>query len=160
MGRRFKIYVDQADIGDICGAVTGWGGLIVGVKSEEPRLRILDREDVASEVIVLIVPPAYRETLVPRPTASGRRHVLDAVVDPVMEFVPSRHKDGLLTPGRFYFVAEYVVDGAFVAKPDVVRQFADEVFAWARRWSRRAGGKACGPSTAAAVRDGRVELAP
>ena len=55
-------------------------------------------------------------------------------------------------------VANDVVDDAFVAKSPYVQRLADEVFRWAKRWSRRAGGRACGPSAANAIREGRLRL--
>jgi len=81
---------------------------------------------------------------------------LNAVADPVVEFIPSRQFGDELIPGRFYFVANDVVDDAFVAKSPYVQRLADEVFRWAKRWSRRTGGKACGPSAANAIREGRL----
>lgn len=71
-------------------------------------------------------------------------------------------KDDVLHSGRLYFMPQGVDDQRmrFVDKPEQVRVLADELFAWAKKWVRRAGGHSCGPEAARAVREGRLQLAP
>jgi len=157
MGKRFTVYVDEADVKSVFDAVTDLSGIVVGLKSNAPELRILDKDHLSGEPVLLFVPRELREDLKPR-SSGGVLHSVNSVADPVVEFIPSRQHGNQLTPGRFYFVPNDVVDNAFVAKSPYVQRLADEVFRWAKRWSRRAGGKACGPSAANAIREGRLRL--
>ena len=160
IGTRFKIYVDEVDAAQVHDRILEMGGLVVGALSPTPGLRVLTREEVAREGLVLAVPPSLTETLTPHTTPGGRWYALDSGQDPVVEFIPSHRKGRALLAGRFYFVRESVVDGEFRAKSRDVLEFADSVFAWARKWSRRAGGRSCGPSAADSVRAGAVDLEP
>jgi hypothetical protein len=157
-GKRFTVYGDDTDVISVFDAVADMGGVVVGLKSNTPELRVIDKHQLTGEPMLLLLPSELREEVRPRSSTGGGLYALNAVADPVIEFIPSRQLDGELTPGRFYFVENDVVDNAFVAKSPYVQRLAEDVFGWARRWARRAGGKACGPSAASAIREGRLRL--
>lgn len=64
----------------------------------------------------------------------------------MIEWVISRVKGDVLHSGRLYLLPQDVDKARmqFVDKPEQVRVLADELFAWARKCSGRAGGHSCG----------------
>ena len=161
MRRKFTFYAYGSDIGDIIRQVRSVNAVFVSVRSESPEPRLLGEADLTPGSQVLIAPKALVADLIPQDPAGRGVWILSESQDPVIELIISRIKDDLLHSGRLYFLPQAVDQQRmeFVDKPEQVRVLADVLFAWARRWTKRAGGHSCGPEAARAVRDGRLRLA-
>lgn len=161
MRRKFTFYACGSDIGDIVRETGRLDAVVVGRRSGMPEPMLLGEPELTPGAHVLIAPKALVATLAPHgPTARGEWFLSEGQ-DPVIEWIISRVKGDVLHSGRLYFMPQDV-DVArmqFVDKPEQVRVLADELFAWARQWARRAGGRSCGPEAARAVREGRLRLA-
>ncbi len=161
MRRKFTFYAYGSDIGDIIRQVSYLDAVFVSARSESPEPRLLGEGKLTPGSHVLVAPKTLVADLVPQDPTGRGMWFLNESQDPVIELIISRFKDDVLYSGRFYFLPQAVDQQRmeFVDKPEQVRVLADELFAWARSWTKRAGGHSCGPEAARAVRDGRLQLA-
>lgn len=161
MRRKFTFYAYGSDIGDVVCEAGRLDALVVARRSETPEPMLLGEPELTPGSHVLIAPKALIATLAPHGPSVQGEWFLNEIGDPVIEWIISRVKGDVLHSGRLYFLPQDVdKEGMqFVDKPEQVRVLADELFAWARRWTRQAGGRSCGPEAARAVREGRLQLA-
>ena len=162
MRRKFTFYACGSDISDLTYEVSSLDAVFVSRQSETPKPKLLDESEVTAGSHVLIAPRALVAGLIPRDPLGQGVWVLNEGQDPVIELNISRIDAEMLHSGRLYFIPQSVNDQQteFIDKPAQVQVLADGLFAWAKKWARRAGGRSCGPEAARAVREGRLRLAP
>jgi hypothetical protein len=151
----------DGDIRDIAAEVSARDAVFVARRSEMPKPRLLREEELIQGAHVLIVPNSLIPELVPHDLSGSGVWILNEGQDPVIELIISRIEGEVLHSGRLYFLP-YAVDSQaqhFIDKPDQIRVLADDLFTWARKWTRRAGGRPCGPAAARRVGEGQLRLA-
>lgn len=160
MRRKFTFYVYGSDIHDIIREVNTLDGVFVARRSETPEARLIGEPELTPGSHVLIVPKALLFSLTPRDASGHGVWILSEGQDPAIELIISRVNGDVLHSGRLYFLPQAVDDRSmeFIDKPEQVRMLADELFAWAQKWTKRAGGRSCGPAAALAVREKQMRL--
>jgi hypothetical protein len=140
--RKFTFYAYGSDIDDVLREVGHLDAVVVSRRSETPEPLLLGAPDLTPGSHVLIAPKALIATLALHGPSAQGEWFLNEGQDPVIEWVISRVKGNVLHSGRLYFLPQNVDKAGmqFVDKPEQVLVLADELFAWARKWSRRAGG--------------------
>jgi len=107
----------------------------------------------------LLTPRRFLRELSPRHIEATDEWILNVANDPLIEWVLSRLYNGLLYPGRFYYLQR--LDSGADQQHDLVKT-ADRLFRWVRSQTLAVetewGSERLGAMAAELVRDGQVSL--
>jgi hypothetical protein len=161
MRRKFTFYAYGSDVEDIIDEVISLDAVFVRRRLNTPTPQLLPVAEVTPGSHLLIAPKVLIGELAPRDPDGSGVWVLNEGQDPLVEVIISRISGNALHYGRLYFLPQSVNPRMrLIDKPEPVQVLANELFAWARKWTKRAGGHQCGPMAAQAVRTGEILLAP
>lgn len=156
MGRQFGFYAHPDDYGELATGLGSLGAVAIGRRSPNGLPMIRDIADPGRDVNAFLTRPEYFSELHSRSPGTSDEWLCSIFDDCLIELSIWLPRDGLVRPGRVYYIPRYLVESEEYDKPPEFIEFAEQVRKWLRRWCKKREGLWLSPVLAARFDNGQL----